>query len=404
MPRYRVASIRKSPRDSAVTEYDFFYYKISELFTLENFQIRAYEYVLLELNQYCFVCCSDKCLNQFKLDIFCQETKEHLEIHPHHCEQLKDIRNIPISSLITPDLWLRNCSSSTPGSEKRIRSTRKSSSPALKQLSLIPHPTKYKEYPVPVPVTMSSAAVVTLCATSTEKDTNTKIISNTTPSPSSALPYKDKFPNDANYESALLAEPSLKASTSFVSSLTPSKNDTGIPATWLLDTSRTMNDYEHPRSGLTKKSSSHNNSRIPPLLPLINYKRPSSVDPTASSSSVMATSQAASLLTKSSVFSPTLLVPYPVILPIPIPFPVPIPLPIIVNEATNNNKHTNFETECEVMRSNSTSPKDTDAQGSTCMNSVWSLSLTPHSSPGSIETRPYNSDTNGNKIKKFKKN
>ncbi|KAK7075619.1 hypothetical protein SK128_020730 [Halocaridina rubra] len=50
--------------------------------------------------------CSDKCLNQYKMQIFCRETEAHLQMHPH----LNDLKPASSSGLITPDLWLRDCS------------------------------------------------------------------------------------------------------------------------------------------------------------------------------------------------------------------------------------------------------------------------------------------------------
>ncbi|XP_057319323.1 sine oculis-binding protein homolog A isoform X1 [Microplitis mediator] len=55
--------------------------------------------------------CSDKCLNQYKMNIFCRETQAHLALH-----------GIPSASptspssggLITPELWLRDCRSAPP--------------------------------------------------------------------------------------------------------------------------------------------------------------------------------------------------------------------------------------------------------------------------------------------------
>ncbi|XP_050090265.1 uncharacterized protein LOC126574242 [Anopheles aquasalis] len=50
--------------------------------------------------------CSDKCLNQYKMQIFCNETQAHLEMNPH----LKE-KSSPAGSLITPELWMKNCKS-----------------------------------------------------------------------------------------------------------------------------------------------------------------------------------------------------------------------------------------------------------------------------------------------------
>ncbi|ETN65189.1 hypothetical protein AND_003048 [Anopheles darlingi] len=50
--------------------------------------------------------CSDKCLNQYKMQIFCNETQAHLEMNPH----LKE-KSSSAGSLITPELWMKNCKS-----------------------------------------------------------------------------------------------------------------------------------------------------------------------------------------------------------------------------------------------------------------------------------------------------
>nr|XP_044248867.1 sine oculis-binding protein homolog [Drosophila takahashii] len=53
--------------------------------------------------------CSEKCLNQYKMQIFCHETQAHLDMHPHLRDQAMDAGSE--AGLITPDLWLRNCRS-----------------------------------------------------------------------------------------------------------------------------------------------------------------------------------------------------------------------------------------------------------------------------------------------------
>ncbi|XP_053965655.1 uncharacterized protein LOC128867997 [Anastrepha ludens] len=56
--------------------------------------------------------CSDKCLNQYKMQIFCKETQAHLDMNPHLREQgLEAVASGNGVGLITPDLWLRNCRS-----------------------------------------------------------------------------------------------------------------------------------------------------------------------------------------------------------------------------------------------------------------------------------------------------
>lgn len=47
--------------------------------------------------------CSEDCLNQYKMHVFCQETQAHLEMYPHMSTD--ENSNEP---LITPDLWIKN--------------------------------------------------------------------------------------------------------------------------------------------------------------------------------------------------------------------------------------------------------------------------------------------------------
>ncbi|XP_043279012.1 sine oculis-binding protein homolog A isoform X4 [Venturia canescens] len=63
--------------------------------------------------------CSDKCLNQYKMNIFCRETQAHLGLH--------NVPTLPWSSsnpstcaagLITPELWLRDCRSPPPSPDE----------------------------------------------------------------------------------------------------------------------------------------------------------------------------------------------------------------------------------------------------------------------------------------------
>lgn len=53
--------------------------------------------------------CSDKCLNQYKMNIFCKETQAHLQMHTHLKEAACKIAGGASVNLITPELWLRDC-------------------------------------------------------------------------------------------------------------------------------------------------------------------------------------------------------------------------------------------------------------------------------------------------------
>lgn len=53
--------------------------------------------------------CSDKCLNQYKMNIFCKETQAHLQMHTHLKEAACKMKASGSVNLITPELWLRDC-------------------------------------------------------------------------------------------------------------------------------------------------------------------------------------------------------------------------------------------------------------------------------------------------------
>lgn len=75
--------------------------------------------------------CSDKCLNQYKMQIFCKETQAHLDLNPHLKEKAKSSND----SLITPDLWMRNCRSRSMTPDQRSNDSRTTDSPTLPIIS-----------------------------------------------------------------------------------------------------------------------------------------------------------------------------------------------------------------------------------------------------------------------------
>ncbi|XP_050081429.1 sine oculis-binding protein homolog A [Anopheles maculipalpis] len=88
--------------------------------------------------------CSDKCLNQYKMQIFCNETQAHLEMNPH----LKE-KSSSTGSLITPELWMKNCKSCSisPVSDR---------SESLSPVPSIP----VRSSPEPSPITLRSPTPV----------------------------------------------------------------------------------------------------------------------------------------------------------------------------------------------------------------------------------------------------
>lgn len=51
--------------------------------------------------------CSEKCLNQYKMSIFCKETQEHLRNVDKNGENPAELKNDEREILITPELWMR---------------------------------------------------------------------------------------------------------------------------------------------------------------------------------------------------------------------------------------------------------------------------------------------------------
>ncbi|XP_056016227.1 sine oculis-binding protein homolog A-like isoform X6 [Ostrea edulis] len=64
--------------------------------------------------------CSSKCLNQYKMNIFCKETQEHLQqISPTESKSDHEGSSSDQQILITPDLWLRNAKHNNAKSRRR---------------------------------------------------------------------------------------------------------------------------------------------------------------------------------------------------------------------------------------------------------------------------------------------
>ncbi|KAI5726709.1 hypothetical protein M8J76_007298 [Diaphorina citri] len=60
--------------------------------------------------------CSNKCLNQYKMNIFCKEAQEHLDLHPDSISEsnVPSFSSTEESALITPELWMNNHEDSPP--------------------------------------------------------------------------------------------------------------------------------------------------------------------------------------------------------------------------------------------------------------------------------------------------
>lgn len=226
----------------------------------------------------CYHVHSDKCLNQYKMNIFCKETQAQLELHPHLQnttllpENLCKTTPEPNLPLITPDLWLRDCHSPPPSLSER--------SP--------PSP--------PLQRTHHHSPLLGRSGTTT------------------ALPPQLRVPNKMfdrqNRKRKRTNTANDDAPQSLVYSRFPSQGPVYC----------TPPRCKSPTSTQSQMASDDNTStndlpRLPPppLYPL-NTPPQSLLPP------------------------PMILVPYPIMLPIPIPIPIPIPLPFLQKECDNTSK------------------------------------------------------------------
>lgn len=354
---------------------------------------------------------SNKCLNQFKLDIFCQETKEHLEMHPHHREQLPAVEDDSSSVLITPDLWLKNCIS--PCDSDKSRSNSPTNSINGKSNKLTPKRITIKD--------MVSNRKNTSFRTRTsefdklfdpEKEKTNECSNILTMKRKKILKLRSSIRPKAKINSKnlvkLLDTPKISFSPNF-SSMLPS---TGISSNFFdnpishnnpnptditfQSAASTSVHYDHhtlcrPTPSRECLLSSANTTTIssattsvlpiPPLLPITKPRilkseflsSPSMLPPVtiqsqtkcatatvrstrdsnSSLSSTTATTDSSSIV-NSLIPPPTVLIPYPVILPIPLPIPIPfpIPLPVTLPIPSETSSASSDNSKCHLTENN----------------------------------------------------
>ncbi|CAG9769392.1 unnamed protein product [Ceutorhynchus assimilis] len=221
--------------------------------------------------------CSDKCLNQYKMHIFCRETQAHLDLHPHlHGSETAT------GNLITPDLWLKSCTSPIPN--------RESPSLSLNPIETLNQNSKKSPLPMPEPLPIISVAPSTkLLATDTKRNrtkTNKRFkklssCPSTITSPINYMPSFSDIPEDLRVRQTPPAEELLES----FDIKTNLKKESSI-----------RTSLDEPRADLQHQDPKLTSDNIRAILG--NFLPP-----------------------------PTTFVPYPVILPLPIPIPIPIPIP-----------------------------------------------------------------------------
>lgn len=263
------------------------------------------------------------------MNIFCKETQAHLQLHPH----LKDApattsTGSTSSTLITPELWMRDCRSVTPDSDQSCSPTR------------IPSPI--------VEIKVSPIATPPLPLSEQKQE----------PPKASPLPQKQmrKDPviktrrmnkNKRSLRPATELRATSSSSPRSAGSITPPKNTQNLlppmphypplPPPHLLPPDHPLhrppfvppgllppphifselgNRFPMQRPPQIRKPHASSNTIPPPLLPITRPVHPPPIlhpPPPPPSQSLLPPA--------------TVLIPYPILLPIPIPVPIPIPIP-----------------------------------------------------------------------------
>ncbi|XP_052741175.1 sine oculis-binding protein homolog [Bicyclus anynana] len=288
--------------------------------------------------------CSDKCLNQYKMHIFCRETQAHLDLNPHLVNASSS------SSLITPDLWLKNCKSrsSSPKSERSgspsVEKTQNTHSekpdpPPNQRKSPLPlitiappaklmNPKPLDERPIqksPEAKKDTRNLKMNLRKRRTSKCsatvTSQSIRQNSTPKAQDVRMCSPSIDGSSPASTVTVGNSAIHSPPNPINHVPPFPNPMfGMPPPGFMENPNGhMNDPRHPmfapRLGF-----------MPPPPGMMHQERPRMFPQFPPQ--ISAIGQAPPV---------TVLVPYPVILPIPLPIPIPIPLTTFL-QAHRSNK------------------------------------------------------------------
>lgn len=289
--------------------------------------------------------CSDKCLNQYKMNIFCRETQAHLQMHPH----LQEAACKAASGLITPELWLRDCKTQPSSTTANGHDTADEEEPDERRSPPplpLPLPPPRLSQPSPDP----GGDPVNLSQKVSHKHPHRRrrSLRSSRPETSSASAQENaSLPSSHNHQPLSARSPPRTASTPLS---TTSSNMNGqqtpgsppapplppppqlmpplsLPGMPLPDSARRppflpphpafhmlhqMRMHHHNASNHDSIAPGRSFLPPPPGLPRMGLPRPPLL-PLPAPNPLLP--------------PPTVMVPYPIFLPIPIPIPIPIPLP-----------------------------------------------------------------------------
>ncbi|XP_018565447.1 sine oculis-binding protein homolog [Anoplophora glabripennis] len=226
--------------------------------------------------------CSDKCLNQYKMHIFCRETRAHLELHPHmHAEESASV------TLITPDLWMKNCKSP----ELRTPSPAISPKPPEKPPQTSPLPLISVTHPSKL-MSLSESPESKRHRLKVQKKTRKRL-----PSTITCNSFPKAPPNDAPQDLRVRHTP-----TDFEKRISVEEPPKTLPK------EKCLEPQFRPNERLPNPQYFSPNQQPPPTLHPLRKQLDAILPP------------------------PTIIVPYPIILPLPIPIPIPIPIPNLLKK------------------------------------------------------------------------
>ncbi|KAJ2951260.1 hypothetical protein O0L34_g5661 [Tuta absoluta] len=285
--------------------------------------------------------CSDKCLNQYKMHVFCRETQAHLDLNPHL------VSGASTSNLITPELWLNNCKSRSASPE---RNSEKSASPETqtsKQTEKTETQKPQRKSPVPL-ITVAPTAKLMKPKSAEEKPPKEKKdlrhakmnlrkrrTSKCSSTVTSQTVRQALTPKAQDLRLCSPSDASSPASTAGNSAIhspphppipPPFPNQMFMPPPMYMENGHElrppnmpMPNMFPPRHFLPRTMISHDRPRLP--LPL-NFPHAMGQAPPV-----------------------TVLVPYPVIIPIPLPIPIPIPFNAFLQAHCLNKVKTEAKTD-----------------------------------------------------------
>ncbi|KAL9874680.1 sine oculis-binding protein isoform 1-T10 [Glossina fuscipes fuscipes] len=309
--------------------------------------------------------CSDKCLNQYKMQIFCKETQAHLDMNPQLREQGLEAANSGIG-LITPDLWLKNC---------RSRSASPSSTVSLSPVMVTSRSGRSSLSPVRLPLQSKNSLSLSPITEATRKPLisvapTSKLISKSCNISSIRTPTKHSRKKRPLRSSMLAAQvedevkTNCPATPSTKSCLDKAKEQLAQPSISSYSSNNIYysNESQHGPPSLVQMASGGTQGdamSMPCLSPVMESHMPKStvsqkVLPSSGQEkilgkkleSIASPTSGAQLLNDNSsvphtlthpnisalnalISTPhpmTIMIPYPVIIPLPIPIPIPLPV------------------------------------------------------------------------------